>query len=131
MLCSFWTYQLFDDFRLFLEQYFQLSVQTGHVMNFLGLCVIQTNIGISLDQSLYIYEMLEIFFGKNVDTVKSLSTPMRHDTEFEKEMHDAIPLSKSELKQYSLNYKGSYQFWTGIFNFVACITRFDIMYATQ
>jgi hypothetical protein len=131
MLCSFKTYRHFDDFRLFLQQYFQLSVQTGHVMNFLGLRVIQTNIGISLDQSLYVYDMLETFFGKNVEFVKSMSTPMRHDTEFEKEMHDAIPLSPSELKEYSLEYKGSYRFWTGKFNFAACITRFDIMYATQ
>jgi hypothetical protein len=130
-LCSFLTYRHFDDFRLFLGQYFELSVQTGHVMNFLGLRVIQTDIGISLDQSLYVYEMLETFFGKNVDVIKSLGTPMRHDTEFEREMHDAIPLSPSELKQYALEYKGSYRFWTGKFNFAACITRFDIMYATQ
>jgi hypothetical protein len=49
---------------------------------------------------------------------------MQHDTEFKKEIHDAIPLSFSELEEYSLEYKGSYQFWTGN-------TRFDIMYATQ
>jgi hypothetical protein len=49
----------------------------------------------------------------------------------EKELHDAFPLSSTELTNYSLNHKGGYRFWTGKLQFASCQTCFDTLYATQ
>jgi hypothetical protein len=131
LLCAFKTYRHFEDFERFLKSYFTLTVQTGSVLKFLGIRIIQSDQGISLDQGEYIYDMLVTYFGENVDKIKTSATPMRSESDLEQEFHDAIPLSPHELKEYSIKHRGSYRFWTGTAMFAACITRFDILFAVQ
>jgi hypothetical protein len=112
-LCAFATFKHFDDFRQFLTKYFKLTVNTGPVLEFIGLWIIQSEHIISIDQAKYIFEILEAFYGSDVERIKHVKTPMRYDSAFEKELFESTPLSASELKEYSLRYKGSYRYHTG------------------
>jgi hypothetical protein len=131
LLSSFPTYKHAEDFKAFLEKYCALTMQTGSVLKFFGIRIVQSDIAISMDQSEFIFDLLVSYFGKDIDKVKTLTTPMRYDTEYEKELFDAIPLTKEELVTYAIQYKGGYRHHTGNFNFAATITRPDIKYATQ
>jgi hypothetical protein len=130
-LCSFATYKHFHDFRLYLAQFFKLTVNIGKVLEFLGIWLIQTEHIILLDQGKYVFEMLETFFGHDVEKVKSVKSPMRHDSPFEKEWFSAPPLTPDELKEISLQYNGGLCFHTGCLQYVAANTRIDIKYATN
>ena len=74
-----------------MAKYFELSVQTGEVLKFLGVRYIQSDECITLYQAAYTYSMLEHYFGNDVDSVKTVKTPMRYDTDYEKELYCALP----------------------------------------
>ena len=131
ILVSFPCYQAFDDLRKYMKQFFELSIQTGPVLKFLGVRYVQSDHCITLDQAEYTHSMLEHYFGTNVDYVKTIRTPMRYDTEYEKELYDALPLPPKALQLYSTKYKGAFRFWIGKFMFLCTQTRFDIGFAVQ
>ena len=131
ILVSFPTYNVFDDLKRYLQQYFELSVQTGGVLKFLGVRYVQSDSCITLDQAEYTYSMLEHYFGTDVDRIKTLRTPMRYDNEYEKEIYDALPLPPPSLQKFAIKYKGAYRFWIGKFMFLSTQTRFDIGFAVQ
>ena len=131
LLVSFPSYAIFEDLRLYLSQYFELSIQTGGVLKFLGVRYVQSDHCISLDQAEYTFDMLNHYFGNDVDKVKSLRTPMRYDNDFEKELFDSIPLSTPELETASIKYKGAYRFWIGKFMYMTTQTRFELGFAVQ
>lgn len=83
---------IFQQLKQHLQKYFELSIQDGLVLKFLGLQIIQTNIGVSMDQGEYTYELVEHYFGSAVDKLKKLSTPMHYDNDFEFELYESIPL---------------------------------------
>ena len=66
-----------------------------------------------------------------VDKVETLSSLMCYDSDYEKELHDALPLSPTQLQQACIKYKGGFRFWTGKFIHLSTQTRPDICYATQ
>ena len=125
------TWKHFDDFRKFLEMHFELTVQTGKVLKFLGNRIIQTDQGTSVDQAEYLFDMVKQHFGDNVDDMKTALTPMRYDNTYERDLFESKPLSPDELKEYSIKYGGGYRYHTGKFNFASCQTRGDISYPTQ
>ena len=131
ILVSFPCYQAFDDLQRYMRQFFELTIQTGQVLKFLGVRYVQSNHCITLDQAEYTHSMLEHYFGSNVDFVKTIRTPMRYDTDFEKEMYDALPLPPRALQLYSTKYKGAFRFWIGKLMFLCTQTRFDIGFAVQ
>ena len=131
LLCAFLTYKHFHDLVLYLKQFFNLTVQTGHILCFLSLRIIQSDHAISIDQGEYIYDMLLTYYGKDLDRLKTVTTPMRSDSAFERELFESPPLSDSELKEYSLNYKGSFRYHTGKFQYAVTFTRFDIGFFLQ
>jgi hypothetical protein len=100
-------------------------------LKFLGLRIIQSDLGISIDQGEYIYDMLTTYFGENIDKIKTASTPMRSENDLERAFHDALPLTSAELQEYAIKHRGAYRFWIGKAMFAACLTRYDILYATQ
>ena len=107
-LISVPSYQYAEDFIAYMKKYFQLSIQQGPILKFLGIRIVQTNHAISLDQSAYIFDALTGYFGTDVDKVKSLSMPMRYDSAYERELFEAIPLNAKELTQFELDYNGTY-----------------------
>ena len=131
LLVSYLHQQTFNDLVKYLEKYFELTVQNGQVLKFLGIRIIQSDIGISLDQGEYVFEILEYFWGLDLDKIKTLTSPMRYDSAYENELFQAIPLSESELLTCCIEYKGGYRFWTGKLTFLGSQTRTDIAFATQ
>lgn len=131
LLCSFPSWAIFDDFKQFMEKHFKLTIQTGKVLKFLGMRIIQSNLGISVDQAEYLFDLCYKHFGTGLDKLKTVTTPARYDASYEKEVFEATPLSPEELERFALEYKGNYRFHTGKFTFAACQTRGDILYATQ
>ena len=131
LLVSYLQQQTFDDLVTYLEKYFELTVQNGNVLKFLGIRIIQSDLGISLDQGEYTYEILEYFFGKDLEKLKTLTSPMRYDSSYENELFEALPLSEAELKLCCIEFKGGYRFWTGKLTFLGSQTRTDIAFATQ
>ena len=125
------SYAVFNDLVEYLRQYFELTIQNGNVIKFLGLRIIQSSECITIDQGEYTFEIIEYYFGTAVDRVKTLSSPMRYDSDYERDLHDALPLSPSQLKIAIVKYKGGYRFWTGKFIHLCTQTRPDICYATQ
>ena len=107
------SYQIFDDLVKFMKTYFDLSIQNGHVLKFLGLQIIQSDHAISIDQGEYVFDMLCHYFGKNVEHVKTVKVPMRYEQEYEQELIDVFPLNPDETKSAIIEYKGSFWFWTG------------------
>ena len=110
LLVSYLLQKTFDDLVTYLEQYFELTVQNGNVLKFFGIRIIQSDIGISLDQGECVYDMLEYYFGQDVDKVKTISSPMRYDSAFKKELFEAIPLTDVELTACCIEFKGGYCF---------------------
>ena len=114
-----------------MTKYFELTVQTGEVLKFLGVRYVQSDYCITLDQADYTFAMLEHYFGMNVDTIKTVKTPMRYDSDFEKELYNALPLPPTALKHYTIKYKGAFRYWIGKLMFLSTQTRFDIGFAVQ
>ena len=56
---------------------------------------------------------------------------MRYDSDFEKDLVNAIPLNPKQLQCACIKYKGGFRFWTGKFIHLCTQTRPDISYATQ
>ena len=125
------SFRIFNDLVLFTRKYFELTTQTGAVLKFLGLRIIQSNHAISIDQGEYVYNMLCHYFGTEVDHVKTINAPMRYDGDYEQELADAYPLSEAELKQAVIKYKSAYRFWTGKLMFLNTQTRPDLSYPNQ
>ncbi len=131
LLCSFPTWAIFEDFKQFMEKHFKLTIQTGKILRFLGMRIIQTEQGISVDQAEYLYDLVFNHYGREIENLKIAPTPSRYDAKFEKDLYESKPLSPQLLKEYSLKYKGGFRYHTGKFNYAACHTRGDIVYATQ
>lgn len=130
-LCTFPSAAHADDFIAFIQQYFEISIQKGAVLEFLGIRIIQTDHCISMDQSAYIMQALEKYFGKDIEKVRTVKTPMRYDNKYEQELFDAIPLNQTELKEYAIQYKGSFRYHTGTLGHAACQTRWDLKFPLQ
>ena len=107
------NHHLFDDIVKFMKGFFDLTVQHGPVLKFLGLRIIQSNDAISIDQGEYVFDMLCHYFGREYSHVKSVKAPMRYDQDYEKELIDAFPFSPAELKDAAVEYNGTFRFWTG------------------
>ena len=131
LLVSCKNYATFHDLVLYLRQYFDLTVQHGKVLKFLGIRIIQSSTCLSLDQAEYTFDILTHYFGLDIDKIKTLNSPMRYDTDYEKELFDALPLTGPQLQLACIKYKGSYRFWTGKFIHLSTQTRPDIGYSTQ
>ena len=131
LLCAFRDYKYFHDLVLYLKRFFNLTVQTGHILSFLSLRIIQTEHAISVDQGEYIYDLVLKYYGKDIDRIKTVTTPMRSDSAFEKELFESPALTNDELVHHALEYKGSYRYHTGKFQFAVTWTRFDLGFSVQ
>ena len=77
---------------------------------FLGLRIIQLDECLSIDQGEYTFDILGHYFGQQVDQIKTLSSPMHYDSNYKKDLVDAIPFDDKHLQLACIKYKGSYRF---------------------
>lgn len=131
LLCSFPSYAIFDNFKAYMEEHFKLTVQTGKILTFLGMRIIQTDLGISCDQAEYLFDLVYAQYGRAIEHLKTATTPARYDNQYELDLYNSPPLSDEELREYSIKYKGGFRHHTGKFNHAVCGTRGDMKYALQ
>ena len=91
LLCAFKTHRHLSDLTLYLKQFFNIVVQVGSILSFLSLRLIQTNHAISIDQGEYIFDLLLTHYGSKIDCIKTVSTPMRSDLQFECDLLESPP----------------------------------------
>ena len=56
---------------------------------------------------------------------------MRYDSDYERELFEALPFPPTVLQQFSIKYKGGYRFWIGKLMYLVTQTRFDIGFPVQ
>ena len=120
--------QLYEEIRKRIEKSYDITIQDGAILKYLNLQIIQSDAGISIDQTQHILKMLEPHYPKSSKFTKT-DIPFRTDKEYETEMMDAIPASPSELALLEKEYKGSYSTLYGQLLHVATVSRPQISYA--
>ena len=72
-------------------------LQTVTQINYLNFKLIQSEHGISMDQTDHILRMVELYFGPKYMTCR-IDTPLRTDKQFEIDISQDIPATTAELK---------------------------------
>ena len=108
-----------------------VTVQTGTVLKYLNVKIVQTDFGISIDQTQHIKTTLidRLFPPNRTERLKPVDTPYRTDGEYERALAEALPATGQELKALEDQYLGSFHSIIGMFLHVEQVTRFDTGFA--
>ena len=88
--------------------FFSFKIKRGIELQFLNFRIIQSEHGISIDQTNHILQsILNDYFDKN-EKVKYESSPFPLDSKFEYELYEALPASEDELEKAEKKYNGKY-----------------------
>ena len=120
--------QLYLDIKVRIEKSYDITMQEGLILKYLNLQIIQSDAGISIDQTQHIIRMLKPHYPKG-STFTKTNIPFRTDRDYEKELMDAIPATPPELRLLETEYKGSYATLYGQLLHVATVSRPQISYA--
>lgn len=117
--------------RMSFDPLFDYSYQQGPLLKFLNMRIIQSNHGISIDQTNHIQKNILQDYWKNQDTtsIKWQSAPFPTESSFEEALFHALPLTPSQHKGYIQTHNGSLAKWIGALMHITQVTRFDINYA--
>ena len=103
--------------------FFSFKIKRGIELQFLNFRIIQSEHGISIDQTNHILQsVLNDYFDKN-EKVKYESSPFPLDSKFEYELYAALPMSEDELEKAEKKYNGKYNKWTGALQHIAVWSR--------
>ena len=112
-----------------LKRFVPITTQDDAVMKYLNVRLVQTDLGISIDQTHHIKTtILDPWFPKG-ELIKTADTPYRTDSDFEKALRTQLPATGKELAQLEAKYKGTYPSLIGQLLHVAQVTRFDLGFA--
>jgi hypothetical protein len=127
------TRQQFLDLKSKMEALFEVTLQEGAILRFLNLRIIQSPVGISIDQTDNIAENVLDPYFQDHDTadLRSITSPFPTDTSFEQRIYEAPVLTGTALKAMELKHGGSLYHWNGVLLHVAITTRIDINYAVM
>ena len=130
-LCAFSKEYIFADFMKFMDSVLPVTAQTGKVLKYLNVRIIQTDMGISIDQTQHIKtNVIEKFFPPNrTDRLKSANTPYRSDSEYERALSETLPARGQELTNLELLFGGSFHSLVGVLLHIQQVTRFEIGFA--
>ena len=119
---------LFTSLQDHLKQFVPITAEDGTILKYLNVRIIQSDLGISMDQTHHIKtNVLNRWYPKGTtEMFKSADTPYRTDSEFEKALETQLPATGSELTALETKYNGKYNALVGEFLHVAGVTRFDL-----
>ena len=80
-------------------------MKEGPVLHYLNLCIIQYALGVSVDQSENIYDLVKDWYSDGFNTNH---TPLCTDSKFETELSGTPPPTPKELKGLEALYKFQY-----------------------
>ena len=127
-LCAYSHEDLFSTFKKHMERFVPVTVQQGNVLKYLNIRIVQTDQGISIDQTHHIRtKILDLWFPPaTVERLKSVDTPYRIDSEYEQALNEQLPATEEELAKLEKQHKGSYLSHIGSFLHVQQVTLFAI-----
>ena len=111
--------------------FFSFKVKRGIELQFLNFRIIQSEHGISIDQTNHIIQsIINGSFDKD-EKVKYESSPFPLDSKFEYELYAALPKFEDELEKSKKKYNGKYNKWTDALQHIAVWSRQDISHVVM
>ena len=131
ILCAYSRRDLFTRLKTHLAEYVDVTTQEGSRIKYLNLDIIQSQHGISYDQSAHIEDTIKskFFPPDSTSTLKPVHTPFRTDSEFELDLCEELPASSDLLKDLHKRYGGTYPEILGQILHVFVWTRPDLGFA--
>ena len=119
-------------FENFMNESFEMtSPGKQTIMSFLSTRIVQSEHGISLDQTYHIKnKILNDWFPPN-STVKHVNTPIDHTTDFEIKLGTTAAIKQHDLHTYEKLYHGEFRHSIGQLLHVQQWTRADISYSVS
>ena len=108
-LCSYDDEDLFNRFMTHMNQFAKTTYQEGKVLKYLSTRIIQSDMGISIDQTSHIItRILEKWFPKDKsECLKTADMPYQTDGEFERAINEYLPATGEQLHRKRDVCKGS------------------------
>ena len=133
LLCSYNHPDIFYGFRNFVEKIVPTTFQEGNKLKYLNFRIIQSEHGISIDQTEHIKKnVIDTYFPLNgQEIIKSADTPFRTDTQYETDLAEQAPATIEERINYEKLHGGPFNASMGKFNHIAQFSRFDIAYSNS
>ena len=120
--------------RLLMEfaRYFSYTTRSGPELSFLNFCLIQSEFGISLDQTTHIRQIiLNVYFPSDYGTVPFESSPFPLSSDFEMRLFQDPNLTDDEIKDLNKKHRGGYSTWAGALLHIAEKSRPDLSYVAM
>eukprot|EP00956_Cyclotella_meneghiniana_P029504 scaffold71543_cov60-Cyclotella_meneghiniana.AAC.2 len=131
-LCAFNSQSLFNRLCDKMRTMFDITTKEGSRLSYLNLDIIQTEHGVSYDQTDHIRRKIinKYFPPEKIaeSKLKPVHTPFRTDSDYEKELAEQLPASKDELKSLEQRYGDSYGTILGEIMHVEVVSRFELSY---
>ena len=130
-LCSFSSDAILARFAEHMKKFVPITIESKPVMKYLNCRIVQTDLGVSFDQTNHIRKtILPIWFPKDrTEKVKTADTPYRTDSEYERAMRDALPATPTELAALEKEFGGKYNAMIGQLLHVWVVSRFELGFA--
>lgn len=104
----------FDCLLLEFKKYFEYTTCSGQELSFLNFQIIQSEYGISINQSSHICQnILQKFFPQKDLVIPFSSSLFLLSNDFEMKLFRAPHLSDDELKSLAEKYRGGFSTWSG------------------
>ena len=134
-LCAFNSRPIYDRVCSELKKLFAITTQEGPVLHYLNLRIVQSEFGVSYDQSEHIErKIIDKYFPPSKigdSTLKPVHTPYRTDSDFEHDLLEQLPATGDALSALEQRYGGTYSSILGDIMHVDCWSRSDISYAVN
>jgi hypothetical protein len=102
-LCIHSHQAIYEELCTYLKQFFDITTMQGTLIKYLNIRIIQSDLGISYDQTEHIKrKILQKHFpdDKIGDSImKEVHTPFRTDNQYEIDLLEQLPATKEELKE--------------------------------
>ena len=111
------------------NNYFKFTHRTGQELSFLNFRIIQSEYGISIDQTLHIKKsVLDPYFKHRKLPIPFCASPFPISTEFECALYNALPLDENAIQAHATKSNGRYSTHVGALLHVAEKSRLDLSY---
>jgi hypothetical protein len=133
LLCAYSRVEVFYALRDFMLKFVDVTTQEGPCLSYLNLRIVQSQYGISYDQTEHIRDsILEFWFPSgSTERLKGHDTPWNlTDKKFERDLAEVLPATDEELKELERQYGASYPRLLGQFTHVMVWSRPDIAFTT-
>ena len=130
-LCAFSRVEIFYELRDFVTKFVDVTTQEGPILKYLNLRIVQSQYGISFDQTEHIRDtILDPWLKNSKERVKGFHTPWPTDRAAEKEIAEVLPAGPQELKALEREFGGSHACINGKYMHITVWSRPDLGYAT-